>query len=210
MTEEEWLSGTDPRPMLGFLRGKVSDRKLRLFACACCHRFFQDRITDARTRECLAGVEAYADGCITKEELIRLRRKANQVRGNPKAHEAVQAVWFCSLHWTRIAAEHFMRIRGSRASRKVQRLLLQDVFGNPFRRVIPNSVRGTSRVVSLAQAAYADRVLPANTLDADRLAVLADALEDAGCTDAAILEHLRGPGPHVRGCWCVDLLLGKM
>jgi hypothetical protein len=43
----------------------------------------------------------------------------------------------------------------------------------------------------------------------DPFAILADALEEAGCTDAAILSHLRGPGPHVRGCWVVDLLLGK-
>ena len=54
-----------------------------------------------------------------------------------------------------------------------------------------------------------NRSLPAGTLDPARLAVLADALEDAGCTDAGLLGHLRGPGPHVRGCWAVDLLIGK-
>jgi hypothetical protein len=64
-------------------------------------------------------------------------------------------------------------------------------------------------VVALAQAAYEQRELPAGTLDMARLAVLADALEDAGCTDADLLSHLRGPGPHVRGCWAVDLILGK-
>jgi hypothetical protein len=64
-------------------------------------------------------------------------------------------------------------------------------------------------VRKLAQTAYDDRQLPAGILDPSRLAVLADALEDAGCTDRAILDHLRGPGVHVRGCWCVDLLLGK-
>jgi len=41
------------------------------------------------------------------------------------------------------------------------------------------------------------------------LAILADALEEAGCADTDILDHLRGPGPHVRGCWAVDLILGK-
>ena len=61
----------------------------------------------------------------------------------------------------------------------------------------------------LATAAYEERILPAGTLDSDRLAVLADALEDAGCDNEDILSHLRGPGPHVRGCWVVDLLLGK-
>jgi hypothetical protein len=64
-------------------------------------------------------------------------------------------------------------------------------------------------VVALAQAAYEQRELPAGTLDLTRLAVLADALEEAGCDQADLLGHLRGPGPHVRGCWAVDLVLGK-
>jgi hypothetical protein len=62
-------------------------------------------------------------------------------------------------------------------------------------------------VLALAQTAYDDRLLPAGTRDPDRLAILADALEDAGCDNAEILSHLRGSGPHVRGCWVVDLLL---
>jgi len=64
-------------------------------------------------------------------------------------------------------------------------------------------------VPKLATIAYEERVLPAGTLDPALLAVLADALEEAGCADAELLGHLRGPGPHVRGCWVVDLLLGK-
>ena len=47
------------------------------------------------------------------------------------------------------------------------------------------------------------------TLDRARLAVLSDALEEVGCTDTALLSHLRSPGPHVRGCWALDLVLGK-
>ena len=61
----------------------------------------------------------------------------------------------------------------------------------------------------MAQVIYEDRDLPSGHLDNARLAVLGDALEDAGCTDADILKHCRGSGPHVRGCWVVDLLLGK-
>jgi hypothetical protein len=64
-------------------------------------------------------------------------------------------------------------------------------------------------LLSLAQAAYDERTVPAGTLDPARLAVLADALEDAGCDNADILSHLRGTGPHVRGCWAVDLVLGR-
>jgi hypothetical protein len=63
--------------------------------------------------------------------------------------------------------------------------------------------------VNLAQALYEERELPSGHLDAARLAVLADMLEEAGCANPRLLGHLRGPGPHVRGCWAVDLVLGQ-
>src|SRR5262249_53955080 len=87
--------------------------------------------------------------------------------------------------------------------------LIRCVFGNPFR---PHAIdpawltRNDGTVKQLAQAAYEERDLPSGHLDVTRLGVLADALEEAGCTSADLLEHLRGPGPHVRGCWAVDLL----
>jgi hypothetical protein len=87
--------------------------------------------------------------------------------------------------------------------------LLRDLFGNPFRSAVLDPAWRAPDAVALAQAAYDERHLPAGTLDADRLAVLADALEEAGCSDRAMLAHLRGPGPHVRGCWVVDLLLNR-
>jgi hypothetical protein len=85
-------------------------------------------------------------------------------------------------------------------------VLLRDILGNPFRpvpRVDPRCLSWNGGTVpKLAAAIYADRAF-------DRLPVLADALEDAGCTDAALLGHLRGGGEHVRGCWALDLVLGK-
>ncbi len=86
--------------------------------------------------------------------------------------------------------------------------LFREVFGNPFRPVEASGAWRTADVVRLAEAAYEERSLPAGTLSPDRLAVLADALEEAGCADADLLTHLRGPGPNVRGCWAVDLLTG--
>jgi hypothetical protein len=88
-------------------------------------------------------------------------------------------------------------------------VLIRDIFGNPFRPVRLVPVWRTPAVMSLAQVAYDERLLPSGHLDTARLAVLADALEEAGYTEQAILDHLRAPGPHVRGCWAVDLLLGK-
>jgi hypothetical protein len=87
--------------------------------------------------------------------------------------------------------------------------LLREIFGNPFRPITINPAWQTRTVVALAQAAYEDRILPAGTLDTARLAILADALEEAGCDTADILNHLRQPGEHVRGCWVVDLVLNK-
>jgi hypothetical protein len=98
--------------------------------------------------------------------------------------------------------------------RRSQCRLLHDIFGPlPFRPLPPLAPRvlawNGGTIPRLAQAAYDERALPAGTLDTDRLAVLADALEGAGCADADILGHLRGPVPHVRGCFVLDFLLGK-
>jgi hypothetical protein len=83
---------------------------------------------------------------------------------------------------------------------------LRDLFGNPFRPLSLDPAWHIPTVMSLAQASYANRLLPSGHLDPDRLIILSDCLEEAGCTDAEILGHLRGPGPHVRGCWCLDLV----
>jgi hypothetical protein len=89
-----------------------------------------------------------------------------------------------------------------KAERAGQAVLLREVFGNPFRPVTPDRSWLTSDVLGLARGIEADRAF-------DRLPILADALEDAGCDNADVLEHCRGPGPHVRGCWVVDLMLGR-
>jgi hypothetical protein len=98
------------------------------------------------------------------------------------------------------------------AEKRAQCHLLRDIFGNPYRQKIvepewPAWKGGTAR--RLAQEAHDGRSLPTGTLDVATLAVLADALEEAGCTNADILDHRRRPGVHVRGCWVIDLLLGK-
>ncbi len=83
-----------------------------------------------------------------------------------------------------------------------QAQLTRDIFGNPFRPVAFDPRWRTSDTVGLAQAMYDDRAF-------DRLPILADALMDAGCEDEQIISHCRSEGPHVRGCWVVDLVLGK-
>jgi hypothetical protein len=93
--------------------------------------------------------------------------------------------------------------------RKNQVLLLQDIFGNPFRPVTFCPAWRSSTATKLAQTIYDDRIMPSGLFDNQRMGILADALEEAGCDNRDILEHCRNGGEHVRGCWVVDLVLGK-
>jgi hypothetical protein len=204
-------------------------RKLRLFACACCRRLLEllpdpvclPALEEAeRHAEGLAGLPEFADAAYAFDS----RRRARF----PKYATPDDGAWnalYCTVHrkWLPDFDGGFAGRRwelvdtvvldaassGGEGEAAVQASLLREALGNPFRPVTLDTALQTPTVLALAQAAYDDRTLPAGTLDPARLAVLADALEDAGCTDATILGHLRGPGPHVRGCWAVDLLLGK-
>ncbi len=80
--------------------------------------------------------------------------------------------------------------------------LLRDIFGNPFRPVAFDPAWRTDHTVGVATKMYDER-------NFDAMPILADALQDAGCDDEDILQHCREPGDHVRGCWVVDLVLGK-
>jgi hypothetical protein len=97
--------------------------------------------------------------------------------------------------------------------RAAQCQMLRCFFGNPFGAklvVAPSVLKWQACTVPrLAEACYKERNLPGGTLDPARLAILADALSDAGCEDAVMLSHLREGGPHVRGCHVVDLILSK-
>jgi hypothetical protein len=131
-------------------------------------------------------------------------RKALRIGASDAAEAASLASWGAL---TRSAVDAGLATERSPRGRLAW--LARDIFGNPFRPVTLNPAWLTPQVVALAQAAYEHRDLPSGHLDPARLAVLADALEDAGCADADLLGHLRGPGEHVRGCWAVDLLLAK-
>jgi hypothetical protein len=110
------------------------------------------------------------------------------------------------------AAELGVKLLKSVGSGEATTTLLRDVFPNPFRpfTIAPGLLSwNDSTIPKLAHAAYEERTLPAGPLDPTRLAILADALEDAGATGAELLTHLRGPGPHVHGCAALDCILGK-
>jgi hypothetical protein len=236
MDETTWLACTDPQAMLRFLWGKASDRKQRLFAVASCRRIWP-LLSDERSRQAVEVAERYVDAQATEEELELAAAAASDVWDAEMERLATEGKWdrrSLSPPYTASAAAYNVALPlgwwgGAPAFvapdaivREVtadggteggeQCVLLRDLFGSPFRpRVLDPSwlAWDDGTVVRLAQAAYDNRTVPAGTLHPLRLAVLADALEEAGCTDSDILGHLRSPGPHMRGCWPVDLLLGK-
>jgi hypothetical protein len=237
MDEAEWLAFDDPQPMLSFLQSKASARKLRLFAAACCRRMWRawEVIPSPVEMQAVEMAERFADGQASDEERsaalssldaspVSPFQEAERGVARDTVRAAVMVVAKGAARSARVVARESTwtalesadpRRKGAaseiaeRAEGQAQSVLLRCILGNPFRHVALSASGRTPTVLALAQAAYDDRALPAGTLDAARLAVLADALEDAGCADPDILGHLRGPGPHVRGCWALDLILGR-
>jgi len=103
----------------------------------------------------------------------------------------------------RNAAQRGKAQRAARAAEQaVQVAMLRDIFGNPFRPLVFERRCRSADTLDLARGIYDER-------EFDRLPILADALQDAGCELEELLRHCRGPGPHLRGCWALDLVLGR-
>jgi hypothetical protein len=219
MTEAEWLACSDPWDLI-YGTSPRSARKERLLGCICCRSIWH-LFTDERSRLSVEAAEQWADGEVPDQVLAEMRiaaQKAQETVSRRVADEAPfedrtrleavrAAIQVAELdkHEVCMAAHHARSaIKYSSSREKEQQLtpLIRDLVGNPFRPVTLNPVWQTATVTSLAQAIYDERAF-------DRMPILADALEDAGCTSAAILQHCRQPGEHCRGCWVVDLLLGK-
>ena len=184
MTEAEWLACADPRVMLEPLRQRATDRKLYLLSYACLRHIYPFGPEDENAHRAF---EEAADAYNPSLEVIRAHRRF------PGHRMTVGPAWELAEQVTR------PRERGLR--HRVPPFI-RDIFGNPFRQVAFASEWRTSAAVALAARMYESR-------DFAAMPILADALQDAGCDSADILDHCRGPGPHVRGCWVVDLVLGK-
>jgi hypothetical protein len=228
MTEAEWRESVDPEAMLETLRGRRLDRKLRLFMVACCRRVWHDFAIseeDWGRQEAVEVAERYADGLADDEELSDAfgdLTDGSPHRGGDCCSNAAVGEFDepdAAVEWSIIAvqeaahralAEDYDRSKEIKeAERAAQAELLRCIVGNPSRPVTFAAAWRTETVTSLAQAVDETRDLPSGTFDPVRMAVLADALEETGCADETILSHLRSPGPHVRGCWVMDLILGK-
>jgi hypothetical protein len=220
MTEWEWQACLDPQRMLCDCCQEASERKLRLLACACLRMvegegwYFE---LSSRVREVLVEAERHADGRTTSRERIKAPHQPWKERPH-FAEPFGMASWGlvartgfdAAIRTAVLVVRELSRKRYSRESQEVGNralgeiaALVRDVFGPlSFRQVATDPSWLTSTAVILAKGVYDSRAF-------DRLPILADALQDAGCENTEILDHCRGGGPHVRGCWVVDLVLGK-
>jgi hypothetical protein len=220
MTEAEWLACEDPIPMIEHVRqtirvGRAEGRKNYLLAVACC-RLVWELIEDERLRRGVLWAEAFADDTTDPNEWHDI------VSGVHYAYQGVYSSTGGGLH-QRFNGEHAIALAVSRLMQKVPSYatadvlvastnsegfnpagatLLREVFGNPFRTTAFSASWRTDTAVTLARTMYESREFSA-------MPILADALQDAGCDSEDILNYCRGEGPHVRGCWVVDLVLGK-
>lgn len=264
MTEADWLACKDPDVLQNYLLGgskpnrgllawlgfqpsisgwqppQASERKLWLYACACCRRLWP-LLGDERSQRAVEARELYADQRISLAEVQQAEREAREAfnaahqvasgdtspvavllmgasksngawasaawaaveaaRGN--AAQAVSSVVAAAMELARQGDEKWA---AEMAGAAVRVALIRDVFGKPFRPASLDSAWLTwhdSAVVKIAQGIY-------DECRFDELPILADALTDAGCTEDSLLEHCRAEQAHVRGCWLLDALLGKV
>jgi hypothetical protein len=232
MTEDEWLSCADPTPMLEFLVGRASKRREYLFGVACCRRvahLYQGRRfwvgPDGepylnRPGEYVELTERLAD----EPAPLRFGEYGDDCPDgySDEGHATLAAdaaLYSCHAErastyasWAAAATsagyedgyEHVQSaptLPGYATERAIQAELLRCIVGNPFRAVAPDPAWQTPNAVTLARTIPDERRW-------ELLPLLADLLEEEGC-GADVSAHCRGPGPHARGCWVVDLVLGK-
>jgi hypothetical protein len=231
MTEDQWYHCVRLHEMHDYLHEAqiMSARKLILFACACCQRI-RSLFIDKRSDDVVVAAEMFADGHMSAEELetyrldavhveeelderiqIARRKNKHQMIVQWQAAAAASLVAVPNAGWS--AADFAARAACSRDSvdyaqgapeTAAQIQIIRDIV-NPFRRTEPRITElpwAKGDVHKLAYSIYEYRNFTA-------LSILADLLEERGCTDAEIVKHCRVPGEHVRGCWVVDLLLDK-
>ncbi|VTR93500.1 Uncharacterized protein OS=Sorangium cellulosum (strain So ce56) GN=sce5710 PE=4 SV=1 [Gemmata massiliana] len=229
MTEAQWLATSDLYLLAQFLRTdhrvnrtKSGRRRMRLFGCACCRLVWPLFAPDPKCAELISEAERFADASSSRQSLARLEA-ALPSTGGPELgfrffeFHAARMVANSNVFVAAVAAAQTIasgiRHRANRSGTSIpsgasipidgqQIAILRDIFGNPFSPVVFSPNWHTDTAVTLASQMYESR-------DFSAMPILADALQDAGCNDDRILDHCRGPGPHVRGCWVVDLLLSK-
>jgi len=227
MTEAEWLAANDFFPMHSYLWDamKGRPRKYRLASCGVFRLIRQGAFTEEEVRFLNLG-EDFADDPLLADRVAAFKNVSDIPNtfpfdicyppeyGDYGTNSVARVVSFMQdrlgdIWWEQHPAlddEDEAQEEAGRLFRRQANVagatVLHDVFGNPFRTIAVNPAWLTSDVLALAEGIYQERAF-------DRMPILADALQDAGCGNEDILNHCRQPGEHVRGCWVVDLLLGK-
>jgi hypothetical protein len=237
MTKAEWLACTDLGILVSSLRDRLDRRWLLALSGLCRVSWASlDRHTRDAVRRLECHAEARHPSGLGLEQAIAIAgtdpsgffgvsgadQEALVSRSRAMCEElGITTAEYSSPERRRVASllrqanRHVVNTLDHRLclGQEVAAAILRDIIGNPFRRsppLPPAVLNWNDRTVPrIAQGIYDDRKMPEGTLDAARLAVLADALLDAGCDNEALIAHCREPGPHVRGCWAVDLILGK-
>ncbi len=234
MNESDWLASEDAVGMIQFLhrsrriRWRSSrQRRARLFICGCFRQLW-DYIDDPRSRGAVEMGERLADDTIDMETIYAAMDRTDdsyhealsrEVAPLPPAQlarlELRSLVCFCLYPepWKRIRELEQDLNRLSEIEPTITSLcgatarsaIVRDLYGNPFSQVVPDSTWLDWNGAALCKMARTIH----DEYRFEDLPVLADALEDAGCTESELLDHCRSAQPHVRGCWAVDLLLGK-
>jgi hypothetical protein len=220
MTEAEWLSSNDPVAMLEYLRNTTSDRKLRLIAVASCNR--AKPALEEWYYELADVAEAFAEGRATAEEMQAVyarHRPSNDYpdrnafidTAGPDLEEnipfLVEDLANCIAYPSEVDETTLEEWEAEKSALFARELAItaeqvREIAGNPFRPVVLAPHWLTRDVVSIAQLISQEKGF-------DRLPILADAIEEAGCNLPELLAHLREPGPHLTGCWALDIILAQ-
>jgi hypothetical protein len=225
MTESEWLACQSPESLIRCLdyrmgrpdkgHGTAYRRRVQ-FNAACCRRIW-DLLVEKRSQRMVELAEQFVDGLATLADVASQKREAEIVEHLGWPDQVQRSAARAVLEITEPDDRTALRCAGARArdtyhtppfdaESAEQCRIFRDIFRAPFRRQRSRFEPAwcTALTHRLAESAYHDWKVPTGTLDPGCLAVLADALEEVGCADPAILGHLRSPEPHVRGCWVVD------
>ncbi len=195
MNATEWETSDDPVGMLDWLLPGASKRKLRLYVCACA-RLSWDGLEGRTVRRAVQAAEAYADDQMSQKQL---RVSSDSISPGKRYPNCTFLSWVSC--WTsgevpQVCAE--IAASDRTLPERTRAELLREVF-DPSRRPV---AAWPAHSVMLADEIY-------RTQNYRLAGVLADSLEDAGSDDEGLLGHLRSGRQHARGCWAIDLILGR-
>lgn len=212
MQENEWDLETDPHQLLFCLGNDVSDRKLRLFCASCVRRIWPVLSQFNHARKAVETAEKFADNECSLRDLEEVALEADKAIDEATSYEernALRAVaWTSGVKMDAIGVARSVVESSSLASsigreleREAQSELIKDIFGNPFR-VQRLGVEIQNEITTIANSMYQQR-------DFGLMSKLAVEMKRKGCNDREVIAHCESDMTHVRGCWVVDMVLGK-